>query len=437
MIGRADKLENLNQNYLSSKNNLTILYGRHGIGKTTLIKEFVKNKKYFYYEALSGDMFEQINLLSLTTGIVADDFESIFEALYKSGVDVFVIEEFHQFVKNGPEFMDAINMILNNHSKIMVVLGCSSVSWVENSMVKAIGKAAFSINTFMKLKELSYSDIVLNFPQSESDTLLKVYGITGGNPEYISAWDGSKSVKCNVCSLFLDRNGTYYNEALNFVKDEFREIGVYNSILSCLAAGKNKLNEIHEYTGYGRDKISVYLKNLINREIVEKIFSYDLQGSENTRKGLYRIKDGFLDFWYKFIYPHKGVLAISEPEEFYDKYLEGKMDEFFKNAFIKIAGEMIEIMNDMDRLPFHVERKGSWYGKNGDIHLIFEDEDGYAIVGQIFTKKEQVEQSDVETLMSNVNLAGINVRQYYLFAVGGFDPGIATDNITMIGINEL
>ena len=50
--------------------------------------------------------------------------------------------------------------------------------------------------------------------------------------------------------------------------------------------GKNKLNDIHEYTGYGRDKISVYLKNLIAREIVEKIFSYDVFGNENTRKGL-------------------------------------------------------------------------------------------------------------------------------------------------------
>ena len=48
MIGREDQLKSLNQNYASSKSNLTILYGRHGTGKTTLIKEFIKDKKSFY-----------------------------------------------------------------------------------------------------------------------------------------------------------------------------------------------------------------------------------------------------------------------------------------------------------------------------------------------------------------------------------------------------
>lgn len=80
--------------------------------------------------------------------------------------------------------------------------------------------------------------------------------------------------------------------------------------------GKNKLNDIHEYTGYGRDKISVYLKNLIAREIVEKIFSYDVFGNENTRKGLYRIQDSFIEFWYRYIYQDWSRIDVTEPYEF-------------------------------------------------------------------------------------------------------------------------
>ena len=47
MIGREDQLKSLNQNYASSKSNLTILYGIHGKGKTTLIKEYIKDKKSY------------------------------------------------------------------------------------------------------------------------------------------------------------------------------------------------------------------------------------------------------------------------------------------------------------------------------------------------------------------------------------------------------
>ena len=56
MIGREDQLKSLNQNYSSSKSNLMILYGRHGTGKTTLIKEFIKDKKSFYYKAVAADL---------------------------------------------------------------------------------------------------------------------------------------------------------------------------------------------------------------------------------------------------------------------------------------------------------------------------------------------------------------------------------------------
>ena len=241
----------------------------------------------------------------------------------------------------------------------------------------------------------------------------------------------------NICRLFLTDKGAWYKEALNYVKDEFREISVYNTILSCLAMGRNKLNDIHEYTGYGRDKISVYLKNLIAREIVEKIFSYDVFGNENTRKGLYRIQDSFIEFWYRYIYQDWSRIDVTEPYEFYDSHIEDRLEEFVKNAFIRIAGEMLEILGDMHKLPFEAVRKGSWYGKNGDIHLIFEDKDGNGIIGQVYVDDRKVCMEDFDRLRENVQLAGINGRFYYLFSINGFSDALKADNIATIGIEEL
>lgn len=199
----------------------------------------------------------------------------------------------------------------------------------------------------------------------------------------------------------------------------------------------NKLNDIHEYTGYGRDKISVYLKNLIAREIVEKIFSYDVFGNENTRKGLYRIQDSFIEFWYRYIYQDWSRIDVTEPYEFYDSHIEDRLEEFVKNAFIRIAGEMLEILGDMHKLPFEAVRKGSWYGKNGDIHLIFEDKDGNGIIGQVYVDDRKVCMEDFDRLRENVQLAGINGRFYYLFSINGFSDDLKADNIATIGIEEL
>lgn len=98
---------------------------------------------------------------------------------------------------------------------------------------------------------------------------------------------------------------------------------------------------------------------------------------------------------------------------------------------------MLEILGDMHKLPFEAVRKGSWYGKNGDIHLIFEDKDGNGIIGQVYVDDRKVCMEDFDRLRENVQLAGINDRFYYLFSINGFSDDLKADNIATIGIEEL
>lgn len=98
---------------------------------------------------------------------------------------------------------------------------------------------------------------------------------------------------------------------------------------------------------------------------------------------------------------------------------------------------MLEILGDMHKLPFEAVRKGSWYGKNGDIHLIFEDKDGNDIIGQVYVDDRKVCMEDFDRLRENVQLAGINGRFYYLFSINGFSDDLKAANIATIGIEEL
>ena len=49
-INREKELETLNKEY-KKDNSFVVLYGRRRVGKTTLIKEFIKDKKAFYFFA--------------------------------------------------------------------------------------------------------------------------------------------------------------------------------------------------------------------------------------------------------------------------------------------------------------------------------------------------------------------------------------------------
>ena len=49
-IDRKKEIEALNKEY-KKENSFVILYGRRRVGKTTLIREFIKDKRAFYFFA--------------------------------------------------------------------------------------------------------------------------------------------------------------------------------------------------------------------------------------------------------------------------------------------------------------------------------------------------------------------------------------------------
>ena len=49
-INREKEMETLDREY-KKENSFVVIYGRRRVGKTTLIKEFIKGKKAFYFFA--------------------------------------------------------------------------------------------------------------------------------------------------------------------------------------------------------------------------------------------------------------------------------------------------------------------------------------------------------------------------------------------------
>ena len=81
---------------------------------------------------------------------------------------------------------------------------------------------------------------------------------------------------------------------------EFRtEWAVYYSILSLVADGKNTSGEIDSVLGITS---SAYLRNLeINYTLMKKL--RPIFASERSKGIKYKLKDNFLQFWFRFIYP--------------------------------------------------------------------------------------------------------------------------------------
>lgn len=435
-VGREKELTLLNQTYQTKGNPLVVLYGRDGIGKTTLVKQFLQEKSYVYYQARELSQAEQTRYF--------DDKKQEVIAKSEKGRVVFIIDEFDLMLKGYKAFLiDFENYVKTLPAgRVMLLLVSSAVQWVENGMVEDMGTLARRITSSIKLKEFSFVEMVDRFPDSTTEECIVIYGILGGIPAYLNYWNPKETVKKNIIRIILEEQGPLHREAQRFLKMYLRELPYYSTILSVLAEDEPKLNYLYTRTGFSRAKISVYIKNLMQIDVATKIFSYEPEKKDVIQKGLYGITDSFLHFWYKLIYPRISELSIMEVEDFYDEYVKLQLDELTENTYIKVCQEFMELMNRFHHLPAVFGNFGSLYGKEGFIPLIANTSEGELLVGSCKWASEPMDTYEFEELLGKIEQTGKEADYYYLFSKEGFTTEMAVmdknmDNIQCIDLDAM
>lgn len=448
LIERMNEEASLKQRFEKQGSQLIVFYGQQGIGKTTILNSFMKDKEAFYYLARPLSNESQLAAiarenpgLSLAGGNLS--FSNIFEkvAIRQKRKFVVVIDEFQYLLKSESDFMTSLIALLNHSygkADVFVILCSSSVAFVENNMIAKLGKSAGAISGFVKVRELQFDSVQTIFSTYSLMEQCKMYAIVGGVPGLLGKLDPSVSVKKNICEKILAKDSFFSSIIERMMSEELRELSVYNTILLSLARGNEKLNDLYLDTGFPRAKIVVYLCNLMEMELVEKVFSYEVPGKNETKKGVYRIKNHFASFWYTFVFPYMSALSSMEIEQFYDTYIEPKLLQYTKQYFGLICRQnMLEAWKN-NNLPIEVEDYGVWVGKKGTIDFIMQGEEKSILAQGYFGKTVSV--SDYEELMKLSKLAKITPDFTYLFSTAGFDEALlekseAKTNIVLIPLS--
>lgn len=452
VLGRTVELNYLNTYFEKAGSQLMIAYGEQGTDKTALLMEFADGKPFHYYHARSASLKEQLFQWSREL-----EDESGISETYSSFLDLFhslsakqkkkmvvIIEEFQFMIRENGSFMEELITFLHEKEQeegIMVLLCSSQVGFVENNLISRIGMAAYEITGFLKIKELPFSCMREYFPGFSRQECVEAYGVLGGMPELWKYFDDSLSVRENLCRTVLNRENGLYTEARREMEDQLRETGVYDTILSALSLGKLKLNELYQHTGFSRAKISVYLKNLMELEITEKVFSYDAEGRANAKKGIYRISNHFLHFYYKFLYQNASSLMYLSADRFFYRYIEPELKAYTAEYFKKICMQKLQEMAGQQLLPFQAEEFGEWVGKFGTIDLIARGE-GKTLIGLCNYEKDSFWYDDYEWLLFCAEKAKLPVDYVYLFSASDFDERLKTeakqkDNLRLLTLDEI
>ena len=433
-INREKELAFLGEKWKEPGPQFIVLWGKRRVGKTELVKQFIKNKPYVYFLSESTNETEQLRRFSiaigqffnepllLTRGFAAweESFKYIRE---KNRRFALVIDEFPYLIQSNQAITSLFQKAWDEYwskSNICLILLGSSIAMMETEVLgyKAplygrrtgqwrIDPMAFeSVSRFRKGK--AFEDRILHF------------AVAGGIPAYWLQFSGEKEFWRNLKDHVLRKGQMLFDEVEFILREELREPRYYFALLQAIAQGKRKLSEIVNATGIPQPVANKYLGVLAGLKIVEREIPVTEERPLKSKKGLYRIIDEFFQFWFRFVFPRRAELEMGRIDNVL-RNIHTEMPQFLSTVYEKIA---IEAIKRHDKL-FSFTSIGRWWEKEEEIDIVCINRDLNTILFGEAKWSERPVGIDIYDALKNkakkVNWGGKNRKELYcLFNKKGF-----------------
>lgn len=460
-FGREDELNFLRSRYETDKAQFIVIYGRRRVGKTELLRFFCKDKPHVFYVCRECTDGEQLRLFSkrlldksklssyIETFSSWEDAFKYIKDIPAPGKKLVVVDEFPYMVNGNKSIPSVIQNLWDEYLKdeeVMIILCGSSMSFMEKEILSEKNPLYGRTTGIYKVQEFDFFDSCSFYNDLPNNEKVLRYGILGGVPHYLNQFDHSLSTEDNIKKYILTKGSVLYNEVEFLMKQELRETATYYTIIEAIALGNTKLNDIYTKTGIDKTKINVYIKNLIDLNIVEKEYpvTYSIKKRANIQNGIYKLKDNYFKFFFRFMFPNLSELEAGDIEGVYEYNIKPLLNEYVSFVFEDVCIQYMRKLNIKRQLPFRYSKIGRWWDKNKEIDLIASDEKNSIIFGECKWKNSPVSIKELNLL----RIKGENIenefsnRYYYLFSKSGFEQSLKAvaavdDTVRLVDINDI
>jgi len=444
-INREEELGFLENEYSREGSSLVILYGRRRVGKTALTAEFIKNKKAVYYfvseenETQNRIIFKNIVAEhtgnKLLTGANADNWDMIFKIWLDapgSEKKLMIIDEFQYLGKANNAFPSIFQRIWDTMLKdknVMIILCGSLISMMESQTLMYSSPLYGRRTGQIKLGQIPFRYYSEFFPDKSEKELIEYYAVTGGVPKYIELFYDSKNIYRAIEKNILSKSSFLYDEPNFLLQREVSEVGSYFSIIKTIAMGNQKLSKISSALELKQTGITKYLKTLINLDILEREVPVTEDNPENSKKGLYKVKDNFMLFWFRFVFPNLSYIESGRKEIAMNKIRANLVDSHIAYVYEDVCIEKMWQLSADGKWNFHFDKVGRWWNSNTEIDIVAVDSGGSDIIfGECKFWSGKI-GLDVLTNLENKAKqvewkSGSRRNHFILFGINGF-----TDNL--------
>ncbi len=439
-IGRERELKTLNNLYASNKFEFAVIYGRRRVGKTELIKQFIKDKNVIYFMGIESNVKQNLenfskSVLEFNTGISTEtsfsNFQVALEYVFKLAEKeriILAIDEYPYLARSSKSLASTLQLLIDKYketSKLMLILCGSSMSYMEDHVLAYKAPLYGRRTAQIKLLPFDFEETCRYLPNLSGEDKAMIYGAVGGTPQYLLQVNDKLSVEDNIKNTYLNPTSFLYEEPTNLLKQEVREPTIYNAIINAIATGSSRLSEISNKVGEDTNVCTTYIKNLILLGIVQKETPY---GEKPSRKTIYSIADNMFRFWYRFVLENNSIIARGADNLAY-KRIEPYLTDYMGKVFEDIATQYLWKLLLTGNSPIEFTSLGRWWGTDPriksqtEIDIMGEQDKNTALFAECKWTNEKVDLKILETLILRSQLFPHKNVYLFLFSKSGFTKG--------------
>ncbi|WEV72231.1 ATP-binding protein [Bifidobacterium sp. ESL0790] len=361
---------------------LMVLYGRRRVGKTALLDEFSSDKQALYFTARQQtsannlqDFSRAINKFfgqpSSTPpfGSWQDAFQYVIDKAREKPERrlLFIFDEFPYAANSQPALPSTLQIAIDHGFKdanVMMILCGSNEGFMESEVLGRKSPLYGRRTGQLRLQPFDIFDTAKMLPGTGAIDVIKYYATFGGTPYYLQQIDENMTYEQNVTELLFSISGLLYEEPLVLLREELRDPTTYNSVMAAIGGGKTRQKNIAETAGLESSSVPKYLRTLSDLGLIERQVPFG-ENPARSRKGLWKIKDPFFAYWFRFVSPNINEIEAGDGDLIARSTAFGPLlDTYVGQVFETVSLQWLARANRTGGLPWLATSFGQWWGNN-------------------------------------------------------------------------
>lgn len=319
-VDRIEEQARIRKIISGEKRGFIVVYGRRRCGKSTLLKHILTDAD-IYFMADQTESTQQITLFSQSiahqfTGfdqVKYPNWEVLLTALNQRVTKkiCLVMDEFPYLVKSSPELPAIIQKLVDTgENRYDLILCGSSQQLMHGLIIDSTAPLYGRADLILRVKplKLPYLQNVLQCTATEA---IREYSVWGGVPRYWELRLQENSFHDALKTHLFSSLGILIEEPLRLFVDDMRDTAQSYTILSLIGNGVHRLSEIAARLEKPATNLSGPLEKLVQLGYIERELPYG-ENEKNSKKGIYKISDPFVHFYFSFVVPNRSLIEIDK-----------------------------------------------------------------------------------------------------------------------------